>query len=441
MTKQAHTDRAHATLAPSSAYRWMVCPGSIVLEQGFPNTTSVYAAEGTAAHELASWCLANDEQPEDHLGLWVDIRAEHGNVLVDLSLDDDLDDREENRFFEVNDDMVAAVTVYTEFVAELCGQSKDYELSVEQRLDGTYLHPDIFGTGDMTGYSESMRHLDVVDYKHGKGKNVEVEENPQLLLYGALTAARFHNRPLETITLHIVQPRAGGRSIKSKKYDLFDIFEFEDAVKKAAAMVDEAVSHQSVANTNPKLWKMRYLRADDHCGFCKAQAACPARKEQSYRDAQAEFADTGEMTLPDFMTFTPEQLADTLSKADQILAWVKAVQVHAHTEACAGRAPTGYKLVAKRTNRKWRDLLDAERALVSAGVKKADLFEDPKMKGPAKIEKVMKKKAFDAWVLSETDDEGNGPIVKISTGTNLVPVSDYRPAVKADGASEFGEAE
>ena len=60
------------------------------------------------------------------------------------------------------------------------------------------------------------------------------------------------------------------------------------------------------------------------------------------------------------------------------------------------------------------------------------------MKGPAKVEKVMKKKAFDAWVASQTDDEGNGPIVKISSGTNLVPASDPRPAVKMDGTSEFG---
>ena len=441
MTSTAHTDRAHATLAPSAAHRWMICPGSIVLEQGFPNTTSVYAAEGTAAHELASWCLANDEQPEDHLGLWIDTRSTNGNPFIDLSLDEDDLEREENRYFEITDDMVAAVTVYTDHVAALCKQSDDYELAVEQRLDGTYLHPEIFGTGDMTGYSEKLRHLDVVDYKHGKGKNVAVEDNPQLFLYGALTAARFHNRPLETITLHIVQPRAGGKSIKSRKYDLFDIFEFEDEVKTAATAVDDAKAE--IGSPNETAWAELYLTAGDHCGFCKALASCPAARANALTKAQAEFDDmTGEMTLPDFMKFTPAQLAETLGNADQLLAWIKAVQVFAHEQACAGNTPTDYKLVAKRANRKWRDDVDARRLLTTkARLDYDSLFEAPKFKSPAKIETMMKKKAFEAWLKDCTDDEGNGPIVKISSGTNLVPASDPRPAVKMDGTSEFGEAE
>ncbi len=440
----SHTARKHATLAPSAAHRWMVCPGSIVLEQGFPNTTSVYAAEGTAAHELASWCLANDEQPEDHLGLHIDIKAEGGNPFIDLTIDDDIE-REENRYFEVNDDMVMAVTVYTEFVVALCKQSDDYELAVEQRLDGTYLHPDIFGTGDMTGYSEKLRHLDVVDYKHGKGKNVAVEDNPQLFLYGALTAARFHNRPLETITLHIVQPRSGGKAIKSRKYDLFDIFEFEDDVKGAAAEVDAAISGAQAMHEDglEKEWQGIYLEAGEHCGFCKALAVCPAARANAFSNAQAEFDDYDDdsMTLPEITRMNPTELADTLAKADQLLAWIKAVQVHAHEQACANNMPTGYKLVAKRANRKWRSEVDAKIALAEAGVKTDDMFEPPKMKGPAKIEKVMKKKAFDAWVAANTDEEGEGPIVKISSDTNLVPVDDPRPAVKMDGSSEFGSAD
>lgn len=446
----SHTARKHATLAPSAAHRWMVCPGSIVLEQGFPNTTSVYAAEGTAAHELASWCLANDEQPEDHLGLHIDIKSTDGNPFVDLSLDDDIE-REENRYFEITDDMVMAVTVYTEFVAALCKQSDDYELAVEQRLDGTYLHPDIFGTGDMTGYSEKLRHLDVVDYKHGKGKNVAVEDNPQLFLYGALTAARFHNRPLETITLHIVQPRSGGKAVKSKKYDLFDIFEFEDVVKKAAAAVDAAIEVAKEQNgflidpTGEAIdWSCLYLEAGEHCGFCKAQATCPAARTNAYENAKAEFDDYDDsMTLPEITRMTPTELADTLAKADQLLAWIKAVQVHAHEQACANNMPTGYKLVAKRANRKWRDEKQAE-AMLSIhfeNIEDDQFFEPPKFKSPAKVEKLVKKKAFETWLDTVEKHTGEPAVVKVSSGTNLVPADDPRPAVKMDGSSEFGGAD
>lgn len=441
MTNSAHTDRAHALLAPSAAHRWMVCPGSIVLEQGFPNTTSSYAAEGTAAHELAAWCLTHDEQPEDHLGLWVDIKAEHGNVLVDLGLDDD-QQMEDNRYFEVNDDMVAAVTVYTDFVGTLSKQSKDYEIHIEQRLDGTHLHPDIFGTGDFTGYSEELRLLDVVDYKHGKGKVVEVAENPQLMLYGALTVQRFHNRPVEKIRLHIVQPRAGGKQIKSVEYDLIDVFEFEDAIVNAATAVDEAfVAMQKVdCNLIPiELWTMVSLKAGDHCKFCKALATCPAARTDALNDARAEFDVDGEMTLPDIVKMTPDEIADLLIKADGILTWAKAVQLHAHKEACEGRMPTGMKLVAKRATRKWRDE-DLALTQLSQVVAKTELFEEPKFKSPAKVEKILKKKAFDQWVEKHTAD-GLGPVVAQSSGTNLVPVSDPRPAVKLDAASEFDVVE
>lgn len=441
MTNQAHTARAHAALAPSAAHRWIPCPGSIVLEQGFPNTQSSYAAEGTAAHELASWCLSNDEEPEDHLGLWIDTRASNGNPFIDLSLDDDIE-REENRYFEITDDMVVAVTVYTDLVREVLKKAKDCELAVEQRLDMTHLHPDIFGTGDATIYSESLQELHVFDYKHGKGHAVGVEENPQLLLYGVGTARRFSNRPIEKIVLYIVQPRAGGRTVKSAEYDIIDLFEFEDMVQAAAARVDDAQAHMSAANTNPQAWQRAYLVADEHCKFCRALATCPAARAKALEMAQAEFDPIEEvMVLPDFLTFTPEQMAETLANADQISSWIKAVQAHAHAEACSGRFPAGYKLVAKRANRKWRDEAEALALLSKAGLKKDQLYEDPKAKGPAKIEKIMKPKIFAAWVSDHTDEEGNGPIVKQSSGTNLVPVGDPRPAVKLDGASEFGQAE
>jgi len=42
----------HAFLSASGASRWLACTPSAQLEQQFPATTSEYAEEGTAAHEL-----------------------------------------------------------------------------------------------------------------------------------------------------------------------------------------------------------------------------------------------------------------------------------------------------------------------------------------------------------------------------------------------------
>src|SRR3546814_18193298 len=49
---------AHAVLGASSSHRWFHCPGSIRASEGMPNTSSVFAREGTAAHALAEPCLS-----------------------------------------------------------------------------------------------------------------------------------------------------------------------------------------------------------------------------------------------------------------------------------------------------------------------------------------------------------------------------------------------
>ena len=47
----------HALLSASSSKRWLACTPSARLEENFPNESSVYAQEGTAAHELGEYKL------------------------------------------------------------------------------------------------------------------------------------------------------------------------------------------------------------------------------------------------------------------------------------------------------------------------------------------------------------------------------------------------
>ena len=47
----------HAILSASSTKRWRNCTPSARLEQNFPNESSVYAEEGTAAHALGVYKL------------------------------------------------------------------------------------------------------------------------------------------------------------------------------------------------------------------------------------------------------------------------------------------------------------------------------------------------------------------------------------------------
>ncbi|MEW9109047.1 MAG: DUF2800 domain-containing protein [Cytobacillus gottheilii] len=48
----------HALLSASGAHRWMVCTKSSRLEESMEEEISVYAEEGTLAHELAEFKIA-----------------------------------------------------------------------------------------------------------------------------------------------------------------------------------------------------------------------------------------------------------------------------------------------------------------------------------------------------------------------------------------------
>ncbi|MCH8328897.1 MAG: DUF2800 domain-containing protein, partial [Nanoarchaeota archaeon] len=47
----------HSKIGASSMYRWSNCPGSVKLSEGMTSESSIYAIEGTAAHEVVGLAL------------------------------------------------------------------------------------------------------------------------------------------------------------------------------------------------------------------------------------------------------------------------------------------------------------------------------------------------------------------------------------------------
>lgn len=60
---------AHAKLSPSSASRWLNCPGSVALCENLPDSSSSAALEGTVAHALAAHCLTSGADPRTLVGM------------------------------------------------------------------------------------------------------------------------------------------------------------------------------------------------------------------------------------------------------------------------------------------------------------------------------------------------------------------------------------
>ena len=353
----------HSELGASSYSRWKECPGSVALSRGIEKKSSIYAEEGTLAHDVAAVLLAN-QTPHP----------------------------------EPSEEMMEAVQVYLDYIESLRSQKPDFE-AIEQKFDLSQLHPKLFGTGDYVCYFAETKTLHVVDYKHGAGVAVEVVEkendgtevgNEQLMYYG-VGALYQNNFPIRKLVLTVVQPRCyhDKGPIRSWETNPANIMEYE------ATLVEDAVkTEQSNAP----------LKTGDHCRWCAAQAICPAKQKQAIEVARDVFAPTE--------TYDPIKLANTLRQLDQVESWCKSVRSFAYSEAEAGRIPPGFKLVDKRATRKWIEGVDAKKLAATFTLRKeSDFYSPAELISPAQCEKIISKgeKNF----LEELT-------LKISSGKNLV---------------------
>lgn len=389
MTKPAFTVEpgTHAELSASSSERWMTCAGSVALSRGVPNVGSRFAAEGTAAHALAAECLLEGEKPRDYLGQ---------TILV------------ESYYVVLDEELIAAVEEYVHYISST-EQSGD-EGTMEQDFTPALkrLHPKFGGSTDYVRWRASEQLLEIVDYKHGAGVPVDVDDNKQLKYYalGALMANPQWGA--ETVKITIVQPRCDheqGR-IRSYSFPAIDLVDFAADLVAAAKATDEFG-----ADLRP---------SKKACRFCPANAAnkCPAIEKETQAIVAASF----DMLEPE--KYSLAQIAEFLEKAPLVEARISALREFAYQRACAGEKLPGFKLVDKRATRKWKDEEAAKQQF--AGVPGA--LTEPELRSPAQLEKLLGKKKFSKYA---------DLVEKQSSGHTLVPESDNRPSVEVAQLGDF----
>lgn len=378
----------HAELSPSSAHRWMACPGSIPMAAGMPDPSSEAADEGTRAHKMAEAMLKG--RPD----LYVE---EYG---------------------EWDTGMETHVKVYVDHVQDLYTQSSSASKWIEREIR---VSEKIWGTADSLIWHEDTATLHVVDLKYGSGKVVEVKNNPQLDIY-ALAALLTTKLKARKIVTTIVQPRAFhvDGSVRSVEFDAVYLMEFHADLMQAGANVQNAIQAHEKGEPLDDFLKP----SSDACRWCRGAVKCPKARGVVQISAKQAFA-------PD-TAYDPAELASVLSKLDMIEAYCKNIREFAYREAEAGRPAPGYKLVEKRATRKWKDdpalVFDLAEAL---DVPVADLRES-KLKTLGDIEAMApgkNKKERAAFLEPFT--------VKESSGYALVPESDDRPAIRMDAKSVF----
>ena len=390
---------AHAVFSPSSAHRWIACPGSIRMERGLPDTSSAHADEGTAAHFLAADCLENARNAGEHLGRVVGITSSGARW-------EDLSDTVAPRRFTVDDDMAEAVQVYVDAVRQYATGGA---LLVEQRLDfGDYIGvPDQFGTSDAVVVADNGDELQAHDLKFGRGVKVDADHNEQLMLYalGALDMVALMGYAPKRVRLVIHQPRL--QHLSEWDCTVEDLLAFAEKAKAAVNAADSAT-------LNP---------TEKGCRWCKAKATCPALRDQVQAATLADFDKGVEPTTPTDTT-PPAALAGGMAMVGLVEDWCKAVRAETERRLLAGQPVDGWKLVeGRRGARKWSNEAEAEAALKAMRVKHDQMY-DYSVISPTSAEKLAK-----AEVIGPRQWPKLASLIVQSEGKpSVAPASDKRPA-------------
>lgn len=318
-----HKERAHSKLGASGAERWTNCPGSVALcEQMPPAPSSVYAEEGTAAHELSEIVFRETPNAFYYVG------------------------RRKFNGFDVTKEMAEHVQSYVDYVRNIRNKLGG-ELLIEHRFHLKHLHPLFYGTCDAV-VMQPFGELHVFDFKFGAGIAVEVEENEQMQFYalGALELGDFTK-----VVLHVCQPRAfhadgPWRTWETTPDKLIDFGKF---------LKSKAIETQSPNAP---------LQSGAWCRWCAAAPSCPQLRTKAIETARADFMAAEAPKLPAVEKLTDAQLAKVIEHKKALVSWFEAVEEHVELRLMNGEKIEGVKLVNGKNSRHWIDEESASEVLI-----------------------------------------------------------------------------
>jgi len=350
---------AHALLSASGSKRWLSCTPSARLEATLPDpkrssSSFDFSQEGTTAHSLAE----------------IKLRLYFGQITTE-EYEKEYEEIKSTPYYDA--DFEANVDNYVLYVRSQIGEG-DTPL-FEQRVDFSDWVPDGFGTADVVILSKhSVR---VIDLKFGKGIPVSAQDNTQLRLYalGAYSKFKEDFPEIKEVSYTIHQPRLDSISTDgttiSKLVDWANYF-VKPKAKKAWSGAGEFLP-------------------GDWCGFCKAKAQCRARSDYNTELAKQDFKNP--------RLLSEEEISEVLVKAQNLRTWVNDVEEFALNRAVEESViPPGYKLTTSVTHRKISDHQLAATVLVEKGMDPTVIWEQPKLKSIAALEKLGPKGQITAWL-------------------------------------------
>lgn len=374
----------HALLSASGAHRWLECTPSAQLELQFPQSTSEYAEEGTAAHELCELTAR----------YWL-------GEISEAEYENQRDELAKGKYY--NAEMQECANDYAKFVAEKTAAARetceDAFTALEVRVDFSKYVKDGFGTSDCIIVLDNV--LEIIDFKYGKGVRVEAAGNPQMKLY-ALGAYLEYNTlfDIDSVRMTIFQPRLSGVQ-SSDEITVKELLEWAEKYVKPRAKL----AYKGEGEFAP---------SEEVCKFCRAKAQCKARADKNLKLFDE---------APDILLLTPEDAGKILEQAGDIQSWLADLESLVSSTLLAGQPVEGWKMVEGRSNRRFTDELKVVAAMKAAGYDESLLYER-KLITLTQMEKDFGKKAV-AETLGEL-------IVKPQGKPTLAPAKDKRPEFRPE---------
>lgn len=395
----------HAECSPSQLSRIMACPGSRRLLRDFKKSSSSYADEGTMLH----------------IAVELELRAAY-NTLIRSNVPDALVCDRDEVFANLTREQKTAVEECVEYFEslvrelQLISEIKSIELEAATSLEWCDL-PEVSGYVDLKIMSD--RRLDIVDWKFGQGVPVSPVDNNQLKGYaGGSLQTPDEWKSVDEIHLHIVQPRLDSMSSWMISADDLRTWIFKDLTTAIEA------SRKEDAECIP---------GEMQCRWCVGPT-CRVRAKKTQETASIIFEKyvKKELLKNDFID--PGELSSLLKDAKMVSTFIKELTGIALEKCISGDGFPGYKAVAGRSSRKWRDQQDAETWLLEQADDPKYKFEfedlyETKFVSVAKAEKLDKsfKKATDFKEL----------FYKTAGKPTLVLESDPRKAISSRAEAVF----
>ena len=362
---------AHSILPPSGADVWVNCPGSVMMQQQYPERPdNVRGMEGTAAHEVMAGLIRATPVPVGSL-------ASNG--------------------IAVTQEMVESAELFCDvFPAEL--SQPGGVLQAEKRISCPSIHPECWGTLDASALCRNT--LRIADLKFGH-MFVNEYENYQLVTYasGELDALQFDWAGTSgdlAVELTIVQPRcySGGGAVRTWRTSALALKPYIERLRAAAA---EAL------DPSPRVC------TGEWCNFCTAIHACPAAQR-----AVSTAIGITYQALPSPMT--PDALGLMLRRVQDAADMIKAMRGGLEEEAEAlirsGVTVPGFSLAQGKGKTDWVKPIDE---IVALG----DMFgvdlRKAGVKTPLQSMKLLSSAGIDDSVISGYSDRVSGGLQLVQT--------------------------